>query len=202
MQDFKNDYSNFQEGIRRLERALKGIPDRVPVMAQLHEFALKELHVNARDFYTTPDFLPAGTLAIMEKYGIDVPFLDYDVYNIEAEAIGQRIIYGDHNMPDVDRSHPLIHDRNDLKKIKTPNFASDGRFAVVVEINRRFNELIGAEQSLSFCAPFSLAANIRGIDQLIMDILLDPDFDRELFERITEELLAPWILYLKETFPG
>jgi hypothetical protein len=35
-----------------------------------------------------------------------------------------------------------------------------------------------------------------------MDILMQPAFARALFDRVVEELLAPWILYLKEKFPG
>jgi hypothetical protein len=44
---------------------------------------------------------------------------------------------------------------------------------------------------LSFCAPFSLAAHIRGIEPLLMDIDSDPDFARSLFDRLTEDVLAP-----------
>ena len=118
--DFKKDYSSFRDGARRMETAMNGTPDRVPVCAQMHEFVMKELGVNAQEFYTTPKLLPGGTLEIMEKYGIDVPFLDYDVYNIEAEALGQAIKYSDRDMPDVDRSRPLIRDRGDLVKNKNP----------------------------------------------------------------------------------
>ena len=145
-----------------------------------------------------------GTLETQAKYGIDVPVIDYDVYNIEAEAIGQVIKYTDTNMPDVDRSRPLIRDWDDLNKIRTPDFDSDGRFRQVIEMNRLFRSLIGggAEIPLQFCAPFSLAGNIRGIEQLILDIYSAPDFARDLFDRITEELLAPWILRLQTEFPG
>jgi len=104
-------------------------------------------------------------------------------------------------MPDVDRSDPLIKSPADLKKIRRPDFASDGRLAMVVETGNLFCELVGETPALNFCAPFSLAANIRGIEQLIMDILMQPAFAGELFDRIVEELLAPWILYLKEKFP-
>jgi uroporphyrinogen-III decarboxylase len=201
MKTFKKDYSRFQKGLGRLQTAMSGIPDRVPVFAQMHEFAMQELGVNAREFFTNPDLLVGGYLSVLEKFGIDVPTIDYDVYNIEAEAIGQAVIFNAHDMPDVDRSDPLIKNRNDLKKIKKPDFASDGRLATVVEINNLFCELVGETPTLNFCAPFSLAANIRGIELLLMDILMKPDFASELFDRITEELLAPWILYLKEKFP-
>ncbi|NIS67736.1 MAG: hypothetical protein GTO12_01930 [Proteobacteria bacterium] len=197
----QKDYP-FQEGARRMQEAMNGIPDRVPVFAQMHEFVMKELGVNAKKFYTTPEFLPSGTLEIMEKYGIDVPFLDYDVYNIEAEALGQKMIYSDHYMPEVDRSRPLIQDRNDLKKIQTPDFDSEGRFPIVIEMNSIFRNLTGTSPPLNFCAPFSLAANIRGIERLIMDIYSDPDFVRSLFDRVTEEVVAPWVHHLKEKFPN
>lgn len=198
------DYSSFREGAQRFETALKSIPDRVPVCAQMHEFAMKEIGANAKEFYTTPDLLPVATLEILQKYGIDVPVLDYDVYNIEAEAIGQKIVFSDHHMPDVDRTKPIIRDRDDLKKIRTPDFDCEGRFANVIEMNKLFRKLLGGqtEVTLRFCAPFSLAANIRGIAQLILDIYTDPDFARNLFDRVVEELLAPWILRLKKEFPS
>jgi uroporphyrinogen-III decarboxylase len=202
MRKFKKDYANFQQGLGRLQTAMSGIPDRVPVFAQMHEFAMKELGVNAKEFFTNPDLLVAGYLSVLERYAIDVPTIDYDMYNIEAEAIGQTVIFSKYDMPDVDRSDPLIKGRDDLNKISTPDFASDGRLATVVEINNLFCELVGETPTLNFCAPFTLAANIRGIEQLIMDILIQPAFASELFDRIVEELLAPWILYLKEKFPG
>ena len=183
---------------------MAGVPDRVPLLAQLHEFAMKETHAAAREFYSSPELLTVATLKTHAKYGIDVPVLDYDVYNIEAEAIGQAIKYSDTDMPDVDRSRPLIRDRDDLNKVQTPDFESDGRFRQVIEMNKLFRSLIGpgADTTIRFCAPFSLAANIRGIEQLILDIYSDPTFARDLFDRITEELLVPWILRLQSEFPA
>ncbi|MDH3886816.1 MAG: hypothetical protein OET63_21535, partial [Desulfobacterales bacterium] len=120
MPNFKKDYSSFQKGLGRLRTAMNGIPDRVPVFVQMHEFAMQELRVNAKEFFTHPDLLVGGYLSVLERYAIDVPTLDYDVYNIEAEAIGQTVIFSEYDMPDVDRSDPLIKNRNDLKKIKKP----------------------------------------------------------------------------------
>jgi uroporphyrinogen-III decarboxylase len=200
--DFKKDYSSFQAGARRMETAMNGTPDRVPVCAQMHEFVMQELGVNAKEFYTTPQYMPAGTLEIMEKYGIDFPNLDYDVYNIEAEALGQAIIYSDRDMPDIDRSRPLIRDPHDLVKIKTPDFDTQGRFSNIIEMQSIFYELTGVAPTLGFCAPFSLAANILGIEQLLMDIDSNSDFVRSLFDRLTEEVLVPWINYQKTKLPN
>ncbi len=64
----QNEYSCFQEGAERLRAAMSGIPDRVPVYAQLHEFAMKELGVPAEEFYTTPEILTNGTLEITKMH--------------------------------------------------------------------------------------------------------------------------------------
>ncbi len=106
--DFKKDYSSFQEGAKRFADAMKGIPDRVPVYAQMHEFAMNELGIQANTFYTTPEILAPAILEVAERYGIDVGFIDYDVYNIEVEALGQKVIFFEDHIPDVDRTAPLI----------------------------------------------------------------------------------------------
>ena len=102
----QTDFSSFQQGAKRFDTAMRGIPDRVPVCAQMHEFAMKEIGARPMEFYSTPEMLVFGTLEIQDKYGIDVPVLDYDVYNIEAQAIGQEIVFGEDHMPDVDRTKP------------------------------------------------------------------------------------------------
>ena len=192
----------FQEGARRFRAAMAGIPDRVPVYAQMHEFVLRQLAADPRQFYADPELLVKGTLEVMEVYGIDVPVLDYDVYNIEAEALGQEIIYPHNGMPDVDRTRPLIQAKEDIEKIHTPDFEKDGRCPAVLEMNRLFCEMTGGlEGTPGFCAPFSLVANIRGIEQLLLDMYLDPEFARELFDRVTDDVLVPWILKLKTICP-
>ncbi len=200
--NFKKDYSSFQAGDKRLTAAMQGIPDRVPVYAQMHEFAMQELGVNAKTFYTTPEIIAPGSLEIAKRYGLDVGFVDYDVYNIEAEALGQEVIFFEDHMPDVNRCTPLITGADDLHKIKTPNFDSDGRFSQIIEMQSIYKKLTGLPPALQFCAPFSLAANIRGMESLIMDILISSDFARGMFDAITEEVLAPWILYQKKLFPN
>jgi uroporphyrinogen-III decarboxylase len=196
------DFSHFEEGVGRLKAALSGVPDRVPVYAQIHEFARQELGVSSREFYARPEVLVPTVLEVTDRYGLDVPFVDYDVYNIEAEALGQPVVYSESHVPDVDRNRPLIRDRGDLTKIETPDFDIDGRFPKILEMNALFKQLTGIEPVLQFCAPFSLAANIRGIEQLLMDICTAADFARELFDRLTEEVIAPWVQHQRERFPN
>ncbi len=194
--------TTFQEGAQRYAAAMSGIPDRVPVYAQIHQLAFKEMGVNARDFYSQARLMTLGALEIYQKYGLDLAIVDYDVYNVEAEALGQTMIWHDDGTPDTDPTKPLITGPEDLPKIKTPDFENDGRFAMIIEAHELYRRETGVEPVLQFCAPFSFAVNIRGFENLVMDMLMEPDFARHLFDRIIEEVLAPWILYQKKHFPN
>jgi len=197
-----SDFTHFQEGSARLRRAMAGLADRVPVFGQLHEFAAEYLRIPRREFFTRPDLSVPALLQTQQDFGIDVASVTYDVYNIEAEALGQELVWIDGCMPDVDRSKPLVRNRADLARIRTPDFETAGRFQQVIRMHALFRELTGLEPTVSFCAPFSLAANLRGIEQLLIDMHEDPEFARGLIEAVTEKALAPWILYQKRLFPG
>jgi len=198
----QHDFTHFQEGSARLRRAMNGLVDRVPVFGQVHEFAAEYLGIPRREFFTRPDLSVPALLQTQRDFGIDVASVTYDVYNVEAEALGQELIWIDGCMPDVDRSKPLVRDRTDLGRIRTPDFETAGRFQQVIRMNALFRELTGLEPTLSFCAPFSLAANLRGIEQLLIDMHEDPEFARGFMDAVIQEVLAPWILYQKRLFPG
>jgi uroporphyrinogen-III decarboxylase len=198
----QEDFTHFQGGAEMMRRAMTGLADRVPVFGQLHEFAAEHLGIPRQEFFTRPDLSVPALLQTQQDFGIDVASLTFDVYNIEAEALGQELVWIDGGMPDVDRSKPLIRDRADLGRIRTPDFETAGRFRQVIRMNALFREMTGLEPPLSFCAPFSLAANLRGIERLLIDMHEDPEFAQGLMEAVTEEVLAPWILYQKRCFPG
>ncbi len=195
-------FAPFQKGRDLYNRALIGPVERNPVFAQIHEFTAHELHIPKSIFYTRPDIRIPALLGVQAKYDLDLPLSTYDVYNIEAESLGQSIILSDDCMPDIDRSHMLIQDKSDIRKIKTPNFESSGRFRNVVEGVQLFSSLTGFEPGLEFCAPFSLVANIRGIENFITDIYTDPEFARDLMNKVTEEVIAPYIIFLNKLFPN
>lgn len=196
------DYSSFQLGARLLENALAGISNRTPVYGQLHDFAAHQLGIPARDFYTRAEIMAPAQLEIEAQYKLDVASITFDVYNIEAEGLGQKLVFSGENMPDIDRTQPLIRNREDLSLIKTPDFDSTGRFTNVIQLHSLYQKYTGLNPTLPFCAPFTLAANLMGIERLIKAMYYEADFVSDLMERLTEEVLAPWILYQKAHFPN
>lgn len=194
-------FTSFQSGARLFENAIKSIPERTPVYAQLHDFAAHQLGIPARDFYTKAEIMVPAELEIEAQYKLDVATVTFDVYNIEAEGLGQKLIFNGENMPDIDRSQPLIRSREDLSLIKTPDFETAGRFMNVIDLHRLYQRYTGLNPTLTFCGPFTLAANLMGVERLIKAMFYEPDFAQELMQRLTEEVLAPWINFQKSQFP-
>ncbi len=139
----------------------------------------------------------------MQQYVFDLYCLDklctvYDVYNIESDALGQKMKYFQNDLPSVDVTEPLIKEKSDIHKIKNIDFKRNYRCRFVLDLIDIYKEKIGKDFKPRFCAPFSLAANIRGFENLINDIYEDMRFTAEFFKIINYEILAPWISIQKE----
>jgi hypothetical protein len=126
-------------------------------------------------------------------YELDKICTVYDVYNIESEVLGQKIKYFENDLPTVDINEPFVKTKSDITKIKNLNFEGSSRARFVLELIEIYKNEIGKDFKPRFCAPFSLAANIRGFTNLINDIYDDKKFVKELFKVINYEILAPWI---------
>jgi uroporphyrinogen-III decarboxylase len=201
MVDLDKTFPSFQEGAKRQESANKGVPDRVPIIAQMPEFARQEMGLGPREFYSNPELIVAATLETMERYEIDSPYFDFDVYSIEPEGLGMQVHWSDESIPDLDYGNPIINDESDLEKINTPDFDSDGRFSHVLEMYRHYEQRTGGILPPFRCsAPFTFAANIRGTSKLLLDIYMKPDFAKEVINRCTEKVLVPWLLRVKKEF--
>ncbi len=135
---------------------------------------------------------------VYSYYGLDKLCTVYDVYNIESEAIGQKIIYFENDMPAVDGSDHLIKDKSDIYKIKNIDFKKNSRCRFVLDLIDRYHQVMGPGYKPRFCAPFSLAVNIRGFNNLINDFYGDREFVKELFKIINHEVIAPWISMQRE----
>ena len=181
----------------RVARVLEGKADTIPIVAQINEHGVKLYGGDMREAYTNAAKFVEMNLAVFEYYQLDIPKFQYDVYNIEAEALGQRLTWEPDRMPDIDRSNPLLRQHSDLDRLRPPDFRKKGRMPFVLEVIRRCYDL-GLPLGIRFCSPFSLAANIRGIENLLIDILTAPQFAHRLLTFLTDEVLIPWVQTQRE----
>lgn len=168
-------------------------PPYVMIGAQSNDHSTHLSGVPSRRFYTDPRTFTRVQLLVTEYYGFDVPSNFWDVYNVEAEALGQKIIYPERGIPDIDRREMLIAQPSDLDRLAPPDPLASGRLPWVLRVNRHYQEMTGRLERSYFTAPFSLAVNIRGYENLVQDIYLRPEFVHRLLEFLCDEVLVPFL---------
>jgi uroporphyrinogen-III decarboxylase len=84
-------------------------------------------------------------------------------------------------------SERILRKRSDLERLSLPDFSRSGRMPWVLEINAMLADLLGDIMGAygAVTAPFSIAVNLRGYEQLIMDIMEDREFVHRLMEFCT-----------------
>jgi uroporphyrinogen-III decarboxylase len=171
-------------------------PRWIPIMAPMAEHAQHLTGIPARTFYGNATVNVHTLAALAAYYGFDNAMGVGDTYNYEAEALGQSMVYSENAMPTVDSRHPLIMQHDDLKKIKIPDWLNAGRIRFVLDLIKLNAELGMAGGK--FCAPFSLAVNIRSYPLLIKDLRKHPEFAHDLFTFLVDEILPSYLKLQKE----
>lgn len=174
----------------------------VPLGAQVNEY-IPELCKVPYDllFRDDPVAMAECTLLTWEYTGIDLLVLNTDCYNFEVEALGGKLSFYEDHIPDIDRSDLFIKGEADLDKIKFEGFEKS-RIPYLVEYCKAYKELSGLDTVPSFSGPWSIAANLYGIENLIVDAVSDPEFVHELMGRLVRDFLIPFHKALAELIPG
>ncbi|CAB5125612.1 hypothetical protein D3OALGA1CA_2880 [Olavius algarvensis associated proteobacterium Delta 3] len=144
-------------------------------------------------FFTDAATFVGTQLLVTEYYQFDTISNFWDVYNIEAEALGQKIVYYPDGIPDADRTCPLIGVPSDLDHLIPSDPYTSGRMPWVLEVNRNYLEITGKLDRAYFTSPFSLAVNIRGYENLMVDMFTRPAFVHRLFRFLCDDVLSPYI---------
>ena len=149
--------------------------------------------LSAKDYYFKVKPNCEAGAQVSGYYGFDSVSFGLDAYNIEIEALGGKMIYGDKSMPTIDFRDPLIKKPEDLDKLrkKEVDWYNDGRFPFVLE-SLDINLEYGFGTSI-FCSPFSMAVGMRGFPKLIRDHRKNPKFAHELYTFIVDDVLLPWV---------
>jgi len=180
-----------REGAARAKKGAQGVADRVPVYAQISHHSARLLGESSIDFFSDAETFLRCELAADAFYKIDGPTIHYDVYNIESEALGAPLIWGEEQIPTVDPRSPLLSSPDGFEELRPVRMGEDARMPYVLEINSRLMDL-GLTPKVRFTGLFTFAANLLGLQQLILAILTEPDRVHRLMRFLTHEIVAPW----------
>ena len=189
MSEYEYDFS---AGIKQYKAIIDGgEADWVPVTAQMAEFCMKYGGLNGRKFFSDPEFFVRGNLDAQKKLGFDIPDLVWDVYSVEAEALGGDMAWFDDLYPALDNTRPIISNERELAAAKAPDPYKSGRMPWVLEALRICYELTGYTHYIHYCAPINVAAQVMQFEQLVLAMQERPKFVHKLMDFLVEEVPRP-----------
>lgn len=96
----------------------------------------------------------------------------YDIYNIEAEAVGARISRKDSFMPDIEI--PLVNSLADIPQLKKIEHI-EGRMDIFINAAKAIIDKYGQDVFVrcGISGPFSMASKIYSKEMLLMDCILN-----------------------------
>jgi len=194
---------DFSKGVTEYKKIIDGgEADFVPVTTQMAEFCMAYGGHNGREFFSNPELFVRGSLDVQLEMGYHVPDMVWDVYSVEAEALGGNMAWFDELYPALDNTEVIIRDEKDLARIKTPDPYKSGRMPWVLEVLQICQELTGYTHYIHYCSPINLAAQVMQFEPLVMAMAERPKFVHKLMDYLVEEVLAPYINAYFKSVPG
>lgn len=171
-------------GRERLLAFLDGKPvDCLPLMPITMMFAADTAGVSYRRYATDHQALVEAQLCNAAAYDFDYVSCISDPAR-EASDCGARVEYFDDQPPAIDETQARLADKDELKKLTIPDPLGGGRMHDRVRAAALFKQRGGGERLIEgwIEGPCAEAADLRGINTLMLDFYDDPAFVRELFE--------------------
>ena len=133
-----------------------------------------------------PELMFEGHRAAYLEYRHTPIVVGIDIYNLEAEAYGARVAAPSEDGTPAVRE-PLFSTLDEALTIEPFDAASEGRIAMVIDVGRRLAKALPeADVRIPIAGPFSIAFNLRGINQLCEDAALRPDDVGRFLMRLAE----------------
>jgi uroporphyrinogen decarboxylase len=162
---------------KRVRLALAGQQTDRPLFSPaIYEHKAKLLGKSPSEVSQSAELLEQAVLAEYETYGPDLLTVGIDVYNIEAETLGSRVVFPEaiDAVPAIKK--PVLADLSDLDGLPTVNPASSGRMPVVLNAAKAVNDKLSHEVFVrgAISAPYSMAAELLGIEKLLIASVEQP----------------------------
>ena len=160
--------------------------DRIPFCPPFQGYwALNLAGVSVMDSITKPKMAAEAQFKVVKECNIDGAETMWD-WLLPAEAMGCEVKIPEHGtIPTV--SH-IVHSAADLDKLKIPEVKNFYRFKGARETTKIMAEKIGKERFLmaSLLSPFTLAGELRGVEDMMMDCILEEEFVHDLLRKSLE----------------
>ena len=175
-----------QRDMKAWRQALLEAPHKKP-MPVLSFPAVQLMGITVKDLISSSDH-QAKAMALIAQHtdaSASVSLMDLSV---EAEAFGATIRVSDDEVPTV--TGMLVHDEDEAAALAVPQVGA-ARTGLYVEAIRKACDLITDRPVLAgMIVPYSLAARLRDVSEIMMDSYDYPDMVHVLLQKSTEFLIS------------
>ena len=173
--------------------ALNGQPTpRVPTGPLAVHFCAGVAGYTLRQYTTDAQALADSVIRYYERFRPDAVWLSADTW-VSAQAMGARVGATDDHQPFGGLGEPLVQTAADIDRIPSPEVATQGRYPLMLEALSRIVSALGKDVFIVACFdqyPFSLAAALMDINEIMLKLHDDPGFVRALMTRCEAYALA------------
>jgi len=161
--------------------------DHVPLMPITMMFAADTIGVPYRDYVTDYRVLAQAQIETAASWHIDHVSAISDPCR-EVADLGGEIQFFDDQPPSIVEAHARLASKSDLARLVQPDPAGGGRMHDRVEAVALLQREVGRDKLVEGWVegPCAGAANLRGLNRLMLDFIDDPSFVRDLFEFCVE----------------
>ncbi len=179
-------------GKERIVNTVKGIPtDSLGNMPITMMFAADTAGISYYEYVTDHRKLVSAQILVAETFDIDHVSCISDPAR-EAADCGASVQFFPDQPPAMVEADALLADKQKLLKLSVPDPLKGKRMLDRVEAAFLFHEKVGDEKLIEGWVegPCAEAADLRGINALMMDFYEDPAFVHDLFEFVLEMEIA------------
>lgn len=161
--------------------------DRLPLMPITMMFACEQIGARYRDYCTDYRVLAEGQIRTAEAFGFDYVNTMSDPAR-EAADCGAAVEYFDQQPVALVEDGALLADKTRLATLKTPDPLAGGRMHNGIKAVALLKERVGKEKIVEGWVegPIAEAADLRGINTVMLDFFDDPPFVRDLLAFVVE----------------
>jgi uroporphyrinogen decarboxylase len=173
--------------------ALAGKPvPRVPTGPLAVHFCAGHAGYTLRQYTTDAAIMAESVIRYYERFKPDAIWLSADTW-VSAEAMGVKVGATSDHQPFGALGGPLVTCAADIDRIPEPDAGSQGRYPLMLDALSRIVDALGKEVFIVACMdqyPFSLAAALMDINEIMLNLYDDPPFVEALLEKCAQYTLA------------
>lgn len=161
--------------------------DRLPLMPITMQFACDRIGAKYRDYETDFRVLVEGQMRMAEEFDFDYVNTMSDPAR-EAVDCGAAVEFFQNSPAAMIEERALLADKTKLATLKIPDPLNGGRMHNSLKAIALFKEKLDGDKLIEgwIEGPIAEAADLRGINTIMLDFYDDPAFVRALFEFVVE----------------